>query len=279
MYKMNLIFKLSTLLLVSTTTVTYTTASGFGVGSKRPRSHATDLVDHEAFPRVDSSAIPMEVQRDAKIARTDTETGPAGDITGGAAGGAGAIPRTDYKSLLDIIKDLRHGDPARQEEARNLCASHADKILSLGSLEQQNDFFRSYGKVLYRLNRMHEAVEILNDFYKTGVMDEYTKVIYADTLEYTGRVDGAITLYQYVANKRDCKESIRAQAHIGLGNAHQGEEHYRDALRLLGNHGDVRLRAQARIGLGNAAGAARQSIKCIPIIILHLSNVDLMSQK
>ena len=49
-------------------------------------------------------------------------------------------------------------------------------------------------------------------------------------------------------------KSLQAQAHIGLGNARDGDRivHYREALRLAGEIGDESLQAQARIGLGNA---------------------------
>jgi len=49
-------------------------------------------------------------------------------------------------------------------------------------------------------------------------------------------------------------KSLQAEAHIGLGNARDGDQkvHYREALRLAGDIGDKSLQAQAHIGLGNA---------------------------
>ena len=49
-------------------------------------------------------------------------------------------------------------------------------------------------------------------------------------------------------------KSLQAEAHIGLGNARDGDgkDHYRKALRLAGDIGDKSLQAEAHIGLGNA---------------------------
>ena len=49
-------------------------------------------------------------------------------------------------------------------------------------------------------------------------------------------------------------KSLQAEAHIGLGNARDGDDkaHYREALGLAGEIGDKSLQAQAHIGLGNA---------------------------
>ena len=49
-------------------------------------------------------------------------------------------------------------------------------------------------------------------------------------------------------------KSLQAEAHIGLGNARDGDDkaHYREALRLAGEIGDKSLQAEAHIGLGNA---------------------------
>ncbi|WP_338453473.1 Tetratricopeptide repeat protein [Candidatus Bealeia paramacronuclearis] len=56
---------------------------------------------------------------------------------------------------------------------------------------------------------------------------------------------------------------------MGLGNArftdldHQQADWYQEALKILGDNGDVNLRAQALIGLGNASRSMKKNEEAI----------------
>jgi predicted RNase H-like nuclease len=149
------------------------------------------------------------------------------------------------------IDDLRHGTEEQMREAISFYEKHKEKKLSD---EEYNWFCRGYLKTASKLkdpDLQNQVIALLN----RERLDLYTQVTLADIYRYAlGKLTDAVSLYRRIVSTEATdpfSNRAKAQAHIGLGNARDGDRvaHYRQALTLTK---DPELQAQAHIGLGNA---------------------------
>ncbi|CAO5677554.1 MAG: hypothetical protein NEHIOOID_00828 [Holosporales bacterium] len=148
---------------------------------------------------------------------------------------------------LRELEDLRHGSIAEMQDAY---AYYQRINIDALSDKNKNICLRGYSKTLIRLGLKEELRDLIDKYKKCDI---YTLVTFADALMFSvGDERRAISIYKKVINSKLIGLSdFKARAHIGLGNAREGDriKHYKHALRLTQ---DNELKAQAYIGLGNA---------------------------